>query len=53
MTFGMNNGWAQNREECARLIIYKMRDQVADDPIYHPTVVGEDFLRQTGVMVAE
>jgi hypothetical protein len=49
-TFAMNNGWAKTREDCAQLIIYKTPDQISDDPIYHPTVVGEDFLRQTGVM---
>jgi hypothetical protein len=47
----MNNGWANTREECARLIIYKTPDQIKDDPIYHPTLVGEGFLRQTGVMI--
>jgi len=26
-------------------------DQIADDPIYHPTVVGENCLLKTGVMV--
>jgi hypothetical protein len=51
VTFAMNQGWAHSREECGRLIIYKTSDQVADDPIYHPTIVGEDFLRQTDVMV--
>jgi len=51
VTFGMNNSWAKSRKECARLIIYKTPDQVTDDPIYHPTLVGEDFLVQTGVMI--
>jgi hypothetical protein len=51
VTFGMNNGWAKTREECARLIIYKSPEQTADEPIYHPTVVGEDFLKQSGVML--
>jgi hypothetical protein len=50
VTFGMNNGWAKTREKCARLIVFKVPDQ-SGDPIYHPTVVGEDFLRQTGGMV--
>ena len=47
----MNNGWVKNRNECARLIIYKMPDQLTNEPIYHPAVVGEDFQRQTGVMI--
>jgi len=51
VTFGMNNGWAKTREECARLIIYKTPNQLTNEPIYHPTVVGEDFLLQTGVLV--
>jgi hypothetical protein len=51
VTFAMNQGWARSREECARLIIYKTPDQVADDPVYHPTLVGVDFLGQTGVML--
>jgi len=46
VTFGMNNGWAKTGEHCARLIIYKTPDQIAEDPIYHPTLVGEDFLLQ-------
>jgi hypothetical protein len=50
VTFGMNNGWAHNRDECARLVIYKPAD-ANGDPIYHPTLIGEDFFRQTGLMV--
>jgi hypothetical protein len=47
----MNNGWATNRDECARPIICKTPDQIAANPIYRPTLVGEDFLRQTRVMI--
>jgi hypothetical protein len=50
-TFATNQGWAHNREQCARLIIYKTPDQGDGDPIYHPTLVGLDFLGQTAVML--
>ena len=50
VTFGMNNGWAHNRDDCARLVIYKPADATGD-PVYHPTLVGEDFFRQTGLLV--
>jgi hypothetical protein len=50
VTFGMNNGWAHNRDECARLIIYKPAE-TNGDPVYHPTLTGEGFFRQSGLMV--
>ena len=42
VTFGLNQGWADTREECVRLIIYKTPNQIADDPNYHPKVLPED-----------
>jgi hypothetical protein len=51
VTFAMNNGLAQTQEECARLIIYKSMYGSTDDPIYHPTVVGEESLSQTEVLL--
>jgi hypothetical protein len=49
VTFAMNLGWTETREECARLIIYK-KGQAQGDPIYHPTLVGDDFLIRTGII---
>jgi hypothetical protein len=50
VTFAMNSGWAKTRERCAQLIIYKPPES-EDDPVYHPMVVGEDFLLQTGLVI--
>jgi hypothetical protein len=43
VTFGMSQNWAKNREECARLIIFKTPDQIANEPIYHSGVVGGEL----------
>jgi hypothetical protein len=51
VTFAMNLGWSRNREECARLVIYKSAHSSQGEPIYHPTLVGEDFLRQKGLLI--
>ncbi len=51
VTFAMNLGWAKNRDECARLVIYKSAHSSPGDPLYHPTLVGEDFFRQTGLLI--
>lgn len=51
VTFAMNLGWAKNRDECARLVIYKSARSSLGDPVYHPTLVGEDFFRQTGLLI--
>jgi hypothetical protein len=51
VTFAMNLGWAKSREECASLVIYKSVHSSQGDPIYHPTVIGEDFLMQSGLLI--
>jgi hypothetical protein len=51
VTFAMNLGWAKSREECARLVIYKSAHSSQGDPVYHPTLVGEDFLQQSGLFL--
>jgi hypothetical protein len=48
VTFAMNLGWAKTREECAALVIYQPCNQVARDPVYHPTIIGPDFFQKTG-----
>lgn len=49
--FAMNVGWASNRDECARQIIYKTAGQPEADAINHLTRVGDDFFRQTGLLI--
>ena len=48
VTFAMNLGWAQNREECADLIVYQSPHDPPGGSIYHPTLVGPDFFHKTG-----
>jgi hypothetical protein len=42
-------GWAETREKCARLIIYRPLNSTGD-PIYHPTLVGTQFLEKIGLV---
>jgi hypothetical protein len=48
VTFAMNLGWANNREECADLIVYQSAHEPPSDSICHPTLVGPDFFHKTG-----
>ncbi len=48
VTFAMNLGWAQSREECANLIVYQSTHEPPGESVYHPTLVGPDFFRKTG-----
>jgi hypothetical protein len=48
----MNLGWAKNREECARLVIYQSLHDSAKEPIYHPTLVGEAFFDRINLLLA-
>jgi hypothetical protein len=41
-------GWAKSREECADLIVYQSAHALSGDSIYHPTLVGPDFIHKTG-----
>ncbi len=50
VTFAMNLGWARSREECARLIIYQSIHDLQREPIYHPTLVGEQFFARIGIV---
>jgi hypothetical protein len=51
VTFAMNLGTSRTRDECARRIIYKTaRTAHHLPPTYHPFLVGEDFLYQSGVV---
>ena len=52
ITWAMNLGSAKTREACARRIIYKPLDVPHNNPpTYHPVIVGEDFLYQTGCIL--
>jgi hypothetical protein len=48
VTFAMNLSWAKSKEECADLIVYQSAHEPPRDSIYHPTLVGPDFLHKTG-----
>ena len=48
VTFAMNLGWAETREECAELIVYQSARKPPGHSTYHPTLVGADFFHKTG-----
>jgi hypothetical protein len=51
ITFAMNMGNAQTREECARRVVYQPAHALAEEFIYHPTLVGPDFFYKTGAII--
>jgi len=51
VTFALNLGWATSAEDCARRVIYQPLHAPQGNPIYHPTLVGDDFFVQSGVIV--
>ena len=52
ITWAMNLGISNTREECARGIFYKPADTPHNDPpTYHPMIVGEDFLFKTDCVI--
>ena len=51
VTFAMNLGWAQTREQCERLVIYQPAHVPPGKNIYHPMLVGPKFFRATGAML--
>lgn len=50
-TFALNLGWATSAEDCARRVIYQPLHAPRGNPIYHPTLVGDDFFLQSGAAV--
>ncbi len=48
VTFAMNLGWARNREQCKKLMIYQSVHAPLGTNIYHPMLVGPEFFNQTG-----
>lgn len=46
----MNLGWAKTREDCAQLVVYQKIHDFPKEPIYHPTLVGSDFLHKIGAV---
>ena len=50
-TFALNLGWATSAEDCARRVIYQPVHAPQGNPIYHPTIVGDDFFLQSGAAV--
>jgi hypothetical protein len=51
-TFALNLGWATSAEDCARRVIYQSLHAPQGKPIYHPTLVGDDFFPQSGAAVS-
>lgn len=51
LTFALNLGWAASAAECANLVIYRPTHSPTDDPIYQPTLIGDDFYLKTGAIV--
>jgi hypothetical protein len=51
ITFAMNLGLARTREQCARRVIYQPAYLLAEDFIYHPTLVGPDFVYAAGAVL--
>jgi hypothetical protein len=51
VTFALNLGWATSAEDCARRVIYQPLHAPQGNPIYHPTLVGDDFFVQSGAIV--
>jgi hypothetical protein len=51
VTFAMNMGHALTRAQCARRVVYQSARVLAEDFIYHPTVVGPDFYYKTGAIL--
>jgi len=47
-TFAMNLGWAKNREQCEKRVIYQPADAPAGKNVYHPMVIGPEFFNQSG-----
>jgi hypothetical protein len=48
VTFAMNLGWAKNRQDCSRLLVYQSVNELRSDSVYHPTLVGPGFFHKTG-----
>jgi hypothetical protein len=51
VTFALNLGWAKSVEDCARRVIYQSLDAPSGNPVYHPTLVGDDFFVKSGAIV--
>lgn len=52
ITWAMNLGFCTTRAQCSRSILYKaLNISHNEPPIYHPMIVGEDFLYKTGCVI--
>jgi hypothetical protein len=51
VTFALNLGWAKSADDCARRVIYQSLDAPCGNPVYHPTLVGDDFFVQSGAII--
>jgi hypothetical protein len=51
VTFALNLGWSKSAEDCARRVIYQSLDAPLGNPVYHPTLVGDDFFVQSGAII--
>jgi hypothetical protein len=51
VTFALNLGQASSAEDCARLVIYRAARSPPGNPVYHPTLVGDDFFVRSGAAI--
>jgi hypothetical protein len=51
-TFALNLGWAKSAEDCARRVVYQSAHAAPGNPVYHPMLVGDDFLVQSGAALS-
>jgi hypothetical protein len=52
VTFAMNLGWAETREQCEKLVIYQSAHAAPGKDVYHPMLIGPEFFDQTGATTA-
>jgi hypothetical protein len=52
VTFALNLGWARSAKDCARRVVYQSSNSAAGNPVYHPTLIGDDFLVQSGAALS-
>jgi hypothetical protein len=47
----MNLGEAKTREQCAQRVVHQPAHALAEEYIYHPTLVGPEFFYKTGAVL--
>ena len=52
VTFALNLGRATSIEDCTRRVIYRPAAAAPGNPVYHSTLVGDDFFVQSGAALS-